>query len=103
MIPIRTATDFPASPIEFHRWPRLISITISLRFPLSPDLSIQFEIHCQVEDHVDRLTVERARLESPTFHCIDRCAIQTERQPFQHFYVLYDALLVDDGLDDDDP
>src|SRR5437764_8540575 len=76
--------------------------TASAWWPSMTRRLIQFKIHRQIENHVDRLAVQRARPELPLPHGLRGALAEAHRQAFDHLHLLDLAVLVDDGLDDDD-
>src|SRR5438093_8692336 len=92
MINMRKTTLLAMLPIECHRAVGLISMMWFLhrevRRSAGPRVSlIQFEVDSQVEDDIDRLSVERSRFELPAPHCIDGSLIETERQRLEDLHV----------------
>jgi hypothetical protein len=64
---------------------------------------LQTEVDRQIEDHGNRLSVERAGLEFPALHRFERRLIESHGESLQDARVRHVAARVDDRLEDDDP
>src|SRR4051794_11508245 len=109
MMSMTTTTPWAIQDIDFQSTIGLISMT---NFPpLRPgrgtgtpifEFLVQFELHREIEQNVDRLAVERAGPETPLSDCFDGRLVEAERQWFEHVHVDHFAGLVDGALQDDD-
>src|SRR5881394_3712949 len=64
--------------------------------------SVQFEVDGEIEEHVDRLPVQRSRPKFPALDRFHRGLIEAERQRLEDVHVGDVAGLVDGALHDDD-
>src|SRR5438067_1008608 len=94
-------TPFATQFIECHIPMRLKLVSIPCICAFSSLL--QTEVDCQIEDHGDGLSVERAGGEFPALDRVERGLIETHRQALEDAHVRHVAFLVDDGLEDDHP
>src|ERR1051325_7473166 len=100
MMPITMTMPLAMGDIDTQSELRLISIKQfpPLTRPAAPDrFLIQFEVDREVEDDVDRLSVERAGFEFPLFHRLRGGLIEPERQRLEGLPGAHVAVLVVDG------
>src|SRR5258705_13038494 len=94
MTAMMTTTSSAGHDMDFSSAVKLMSITISLQLrpagcaaTLIFDFLVQFELHGEIEQNVDRLAVERAGLETPLSDCFDGRLVEAERQRLEHVHV----------------
>src|SRR5688500_400234 len=103
-----TTTPFPRGVIAFHipaivKWDDMSSMDCSFSETLFDLRLLESEIHGQVVDDGNRLTVECTWPEFPSLDCFERRLVESHRERFENARVADVALPVDDGLDDHDP
>src|SRR6266576_3690919 len=64
---------------------------------------LELEVDGEVEEDVDRLSVESGRFEGPLLHGVNRRLVETERQRLEDPDILHRAVTTDERFDDDDP